>query len=153
MPINQYQLIQIQSEGDLSGLLIQADHKLAVFSGNIKTKVSPAAPILMQEDGVADESSLIEQMPPMQTLGKRFYFGPFPNRTITLIKLVTTQDATTITIRSTPVTLTSAGQTYTFRVESPTVLISDKPVLVAQVSTPLILISNITCVSCCGTFL
>ena len=127
-------MLQLQSDGDLSGTYVSGSQPIGVVSGNIQTTVAPPGDAL---EGTSDDSHLIEVMPPEHTYGTRFYVGPMPNRTMTLVKIVTSFDATTVKFDTTTVVIVSRGNTYTTRLYAPAKITSDKPILVGQVCTQL----------------
>ncbi len=88
VPMSELQTIQIQSRTDLSGTHILSNNPIAVFSGNDWTGVNT--------DNSGARGHLIEQMPPIETLGKEYYVVALPDRERNVIRVVATQANTNV---------------------------------------------------------
>ncbi|KAJ8313206.1 hypothetical protein KUTeg_009242 [Tegillarca granosa] len=129
--INRFQTLQLTSVGDLTGTQITSDKIIAVFSGNEKTKVGAGS----------SRDHLVEQWPPVSTLGKNFATVPMPGRTVgDLFKFVATEDNTQINVTganySASFTISLAGSHHQLDIPSGNdyycYVQSDKPILMAQ---------------------
>ena len=126
--LNKFETIQIQNVefADISGTKIEADHKVAVFSGVLSTNIG---------DGNADH--VMEQMIPIHAAGKTFGLVPFPDQvTGYRVRVMSVLDDTAVNIGGNDIFLGRAGQ-YTDRnmgSEEPVGISADKPVFVAQYS-------------------
>ncbi|XP_041357758.1 uncharacterized protein LOC121374717 [Gigantopelta aegis] len=73
--LKRYQTLQIQSKGDLTGTRIESSEAIAVFAG------APLTP--MYEDNstsiVYSRDHLVDQLPPVSSLGSVYVISPFPN--------------------------------------------------------------------------
>jgi len=120
-------VFQAQSEGDLTGSHIVANRPIAVYSGNIRSKVALSA----------SRDHLASQIPPVSAYGSEFNLVPMYFRTVgDLFRVVASQDNTQVTFRdNAPITLASAGDFVELDVASNSNgrLISDKPVMVMQI--------------------
>lgn len=86
------EVFQAQSVGDLTGSKIVASRPVAVFSGNIRTKVALSA----------SRDHLSAQLPPTEGYGTEFMLVPTSFRTVgDLFRIVCSQDGTTVSFRST----------------------------------------------------
>lgn len=89
--LNRYQSIQIQDTNynDLTGTMVQATQRVAVFSGALHTNVGTGTNV----------DALVEQMPPVQAMGKTFVVVPTPYRTVgDQLKIISTEDNNVVTI-------------------------------------------------------
>lgn len=94
--------IKAKNKADLTGTTIQSldvGKKIAVFSGNVRTAIQPVGSESNTDWKTRDH--LVEQMPPVNTWGRRFVFTPIPNRlsdTGTRLKILASVDNTAVTI-------------------------------------------------------
>ncbi|XP_013406006.1 uncharacterized protein LOC106170605 [Lingula anatina] len=89
--INRFQTIQLQSnnKGDLTGTFIHSSDPVSVFSGNVRTSVGTGG----------SRDHLVEQIPPIQSWGKRFATVPIPERTIgDVFRIVSSKSNTRVNI-------------------------------------------------------
>ncbi|KAK3088262.1 hypothetical protein FSP39_016736 [Pinctada imbricata] len=131
--LNAYETLQLETHGDLTGSLIQADKPIAVLTGNKKTDIHV-------DGGKNGFDHLVEQIPPTLTWGKHFVTFPFPGRSDGyLLRFVTSEDHTSISIAGC-VTETFILYKRAFRQENIPhsscflTINSSKPILVAQFS-------------------
>uniref|UniRef100_K1QDI3 IgGFc-binding protein n=1 Tax=Magallana gigas TaxID=29159 RepID=K1QDI3_MAGGI len=97
--LNKYDTWQLVSTGDLTGSYVKSTKKVAVFSGNKKTKIGSGG----------SQDHLVEQLTPVDTWGKNFATVPIPKRTVgDYFKFITSEDSTTVTI--------SGGYSSTFTI-------------------------------------
>ncbi|MBU3742629.1 MAG: hypothetical protein FGM24_10155, partial [Candidatus Kapabacteria bacterium] len=109
---------------DLTGTLIQANKKIAVFSGHNCAYVPPKVDAC---------NHLVEQLPPISSWGKHFYLGNLRERSKYTYRVLASQDETRVFEDSKLVAVLRAGEFH----ENPSVgrhlqITADKPVLVAQ---------------------
>jgi len=134
--INKGELYQLQSgnveafnQGDLTGTYIKSNKPVALFSGSYSTTV-PGDP------GECCFDHLYEQIPTLQTWGRKFIAVPLKSREKDTYRVLASEDNTTIRIgNQTPIVL-NKGQKYEFMLmhTEPSLVESDKPVLLAQYS-------------------
>ncbi|XP_023930427.1 uncharacterized protein LOC112041253, partial [Lingula anatina] len=68
--------LQVQSTAELTGTLIRSTAPVSVFSGNVDTQVDVSV------GGAVSKDHLVQQLPPVQALGKEFLTVPIPEKTI-----------------------------------------------------------------------
>ena len=129
--VNAYEVVQLQSAGDLTGTRVESDKNIGLISGNVDTHVR-----LANTDQV-DTSHLAEQMLPLDTWGKTYYIVPFPGRAQgDLIRMVVKEASTQVTVdNAAPVIVTDVGDLYSYKMANtvgPIVITSDKDMLLAQ---------------------
>lgn len=110
---------------DLTGSIVRANKKIAVFSGHqcayVPTNKSAC-------------NHLVEQMPPIPSWGKHFYLGILkPRRNYTFRVLANEQD-TRVFIDGNLVRTLGAGEYFDSLVDKPLQITANKPILVAQFS-------------------
>lgn len=111
---------------DLTGTLIQADKKIAVFGGNTWTEV----PV-----NCAFRDNLLEQMYAIEAWGKKFVSVPNDKVSFDVFRILASEMNTKVTVESSGTTQTymlDAGKFVEYRKFDPTYIEADKPVLVAQ---------------------
>lgn len=69
--LDQYETLQLQSYGDLTGSHIVSSRPVAAISGNIKTNIGNGT----------FQDHLVEQLTPVDTWGRKFVTAPIPDRT------------------------------------------------------------------------
>lgn len=114
-------------QGDLTGSHIISDKPISVFSGALATTV-PA------DLEVSAWDHLYEQMPPLQSWGRKFITVPLKGRSEDVFRVLASQSNTLVKVGNfNPVTL-NKGDYYEFvlRENEPTLVESDRPVLLAQ---------------------
>ncbi|HZK94090.1 MAG TPA: PKD domain-containing protein [Prolixibacteraceae bacterium] len=134
--INKGELYQVQSantealnQGDLTGTYIKSNKPVALFSGSYSTTVPG-------DLGECCFDHLYEQIPPLQTWGRKFIAVPLKSREKDTYRVLASEDNTTIRIgNQTPIML-NKGQKSEFMLmyTEPSLIESDKPVLLAQYS-------------------
>ncbi|NEW84234.1 MAG: PKD domain-containing protein [Mariniphaga sp.] len=134
--INKGELYQVQSanvaainQGDLTGTYIKSNKPVALFSGSYSTTVPG-------DLGECCFDHLYEQIPPLQTWGRKFIAVPLKSREKDTYRVLASEDNTTIRIgNQTPIVL-NKGQKSEFMLmhTQPSLIESDKPVLLAQYS-------------------
>ena len=117
----------LAGQGDLTGSYIKSDRPIAVFSGALATSV-PADP------NVDSWDHLYEQMPPLPSWGRKFVTVPLVGRTEDRFRVLASQNNTTIRIGGKITTVLNQSENYEFvlRANEPTLIESDRPVLLAQ---------------------
>lgn len=133
--LNEGELYQVQSanlpnlagQGDLTGSQITSDHPIAVFSGSYSTSIPY---------GVCCYDHLYEQIPPVQTWGRKFIAVPLKDRKQDYYRVLASVNGTTVKIGSKPQVSLNAGDYYEFILTStePSLIESTNPVLLAQYS-------------------
>lgn len=85
--------VQVQGDVDFSGTRVEANRRVAVFSGNVRGTVRPL------DHNVTDhvEDHLVMQLPPLTAWGKTFVIVPLPERVGgDYIKIVAAEDDTKV---------------------------------------------------------
>jgi PKD repeat protein len=135
--LNKGELYQVQSEsipdssasgkGDLSGSYIKSDKPVALYSGSKITTVPGDA-----NDAAADH--LYEQIPPLQTWGRKFIAVPLKLRKKDTYRVLAAENNTTVRVGNKVPVLLNKGQYSDFVLleTEPSLIESDKPVLLAQ---------------------
>lgn len=136
--LNRGEVYQVQSEnveglagqGDLTGSSVVSNKPIAFFSGSLGTTV-PAG------DNVSAWDHLYEQIPPLRSWGRKFMAVPLKSREKDTYRILASKDNTHINLGTgeSPVIL-NQGEFYEFslRHDSPRLIESDKPILLAQYS-------------------
>ncbi len=146
--LSQGELFQVQSEnllntapaqGDLTGSHIISNKPIALFSGSYCTSV----PANSASEGW---DHLYEQIPPLQTWGRKFIAVPLKSREKDTYRILAAEDNTMIRIGNKPSVLLNKGQYSEFMLmyNEPSLIESDKPVLLAQYSNSLTVDSAFT---------
>ena len=135
--LNKGQVFQVQSEndlgthlsgqGDLTGSQVVADKPVAFFSGALSTTVP---------NWHCCWDHLYEQIPPVQSWGRRYLTVPLKTRSADLFRVLAAKNNTTVHISGEPLIYLNAGEFHEFEVQAPETkrILSDNPVLVAQFS-------------------
>ena len=128
--INRLQTFYIRSTGDLTGTRIFAYKQLSVFSGHEGAQISRST---------CCNNPLIEQVPPVTSWGRVFYTMPLATKRSYTIKILASEDTTTVDIycnnvKETHSMNTAQYHTKTLSSQQNCVIYSNKPVLVAQFS-------------------
>lgn len=111
---------------DLTGTVVKANKKIAVFSGHQCANV-PTIQIMAC-------NHLVEQMPPIQTWGKHFYLGQLKMRSKYTYRVLAANDSTRVFCDTALIAILMKGQ-YLQKDDNKHIQITaDKPVLVAQFS-------------------
>ena len=115
-------------QGDLTGSYITSDKPVAIFSGSYSTTVPHSS--------VSAWDHLFEQMPPIQSWGRRFITVPLKSRHEDTYRVLAAEDNTTIHIgNNTPFVLNRGKfKEFSLLYNQPSLIESDKPVLLAQFS-------------------
>ena len=137
--LNKGELYQVQSEnlpntgdangqGDLTGSYITSNKPVAVFSGSYATTVP-----LSSNDAY---DHLYEQLPPVQTWGRKFIAVPLMSRLKDTYRILASESQTTVRIGNQTLVKLNKGEFYEFMLNSTeaSMIESDKPVLLAQYS-------------------
>ena len=137
--LNKGELYQVQSEnlpnssargeGDLTGSYIKSDKPVALYSGSLSTTVPGDATVSAWDH-------LYEQIPPVQTWGRKFIAVPLKSRREDTYRVLAAEDNTTIRIGNKPLITLNKGQYHEFMLSynEPSLIESDKPILLAQYS-------------------
>ena len=113
-------------ENDLSGTIIKADKKIAVFSGHQCANIPYDIPGC---------NHLAEQLFPINRWGQRFFIGQLARRSKSSIRIIAAEDETIININSKKATELVAGEIYDRNDQSEAWFIeSNKPIITAQFS-------------------
>ncbi|MBI3258383.1 MAG: IgGFc-binding protein [Ignavibacteriae bacterium] len=111
---------------DLTGSHIEADKKIAVFSGHQCAYVP---------EGVVGCNHLVEQLQPVSTWGNNFFVGMLGGRSKYTIRIVASRNTTNIYENSKLVSTINAGEFYeNSNVTENVQITTDHPVMVAQYS-------------------
>jgi RHS repeat-associated protein len=119
-----------QPGGDLTGTVVSSDKPVAVFESHEAARVST-------QDGEPDEG-WFAQLPPTELWGRSFVASPAGERG-GLVRVVASTDGTHVNIDGSDVATLDRGRAYEQAVGGPSLVTSDKPVLVstyANVITP-----------------
>jgi hypothetical protein len=118
-------LLQNPANGDMTGTHVTSDKPVAVFSGHRCSDVP---------SGVGYCDYLVEELTAVPAWGKTFHTSPFSGRARYTVRIMASQNGTTIT--STPAGLVpgtlNAGQFVDLTVTGNAEFVSSNPVLVAQ---------------------
>ena len=128
MQLLSLETLQIETIYDLTGTLIKTDHPVAVYSGVNRTVVYNSYCL----------SHLLDQMPPLDRVGRNYVSIPFPERDIgDVYRIVATEVETVVTIPdNTDISLSKIGDFHEVIIPKSTFyyLNASKPVIVAQIS-------------------
>lgn len=128
------ELYQVQSlnhadlvgQGDLTGSHIQSNKPIAVFSGSLATTVPGEADVDAWDH-------LYEQMPPLQTWGRKFVTVPLVGRSKDIFRVMASQDNTNVRIGNITKIINKGGFfEFPLSKDEPALIESDHPVLLAQ---------------------
>ncbi len=112
---------------DLTGTTIAATHPVAVFSGHERTEVP--------HDSAQSRDCLVEQLPPIASLGTSFIPIPFVPRSKPrwdYFRIIAPFDSTEVLVNGTSVALLSGGSFFETTSSLPMTITTSRPVLVAQ---------------------
>jgi len=115
-------------KADLTGSLIQANKKIAVFSGHQCAYVPIGPPLVIACN------HLVEQIPPISSWGKHFYVGRLEKRSEYTFRVVSAFDSTKVFIENKLVKTLNPGEFYEQNSSDNLQVTADKPILVAQFS-------------------
>lgn len=116
----------MRSTADLTGTLIKSTKKIAVFSGHQCAYIP---------DKTIACNHLVEQIPPVNSWGNKFYVGAMAKRSKYTLRVLASDDNTDIIINSEKVTTLNKGQFYENHKSGDNIVIeTSKPALVAQFS-------------------
>lgn len=110
---------------DLTGSLVTADKKIAVFSGHQCAYVP---------DNVFACNHLIEQVPPILSWGKHYYIGTLKKRTKYTFRVLANLDTTKVFEDGKLLRILRAGDFIERQTDRSVQIAADKPVLVSQYS-------------------
>ena len=137
--LNKGELYQVQSEnlptpkwpgqGDLTGSYITSDKPVALYSGSLSTTVPGDA-------SVSAWDHLYEQIPPVQTWGRKFVAVPLKSRHEDTYRILASEDNTTVRVGNKTPFVLNKGQYNEFMLlyNEASLVESDKPILFAQYS-------------------
>ncbi len=109
---------------DLTGTLINANKKIAVFSGHNCAYVPPKVDAC---------NHLVEQLPPVTAWGMHYYLGMLKERSRFTFRVIAANDQTRVFEDSRLVAVLRAGEFYeNLNVDRHVQVTADKPILVAQ---------------------
>ena len=128
--LSAFEVIQVQDMNgrDMSGTMIDASGRIAVFAGNVHVAVGDLSAYPYTDH-------VIEQMPPVETWGTTFGVVSSPNSLYgDRIKVVAKEDQTVFTVNGQEYTLFRATNVREIELVPGEVasIVSDKPILVAQ---------------------
>lgn len=132
------ELYQVQSDnlpnkepaqGDLTGSYITSNKPIALYSGSLSTTIPGGSTVSAWDH-------LYEQMPPLQTWGRKFITVPLKTRHEDTYRIIAAEDNTIVRIGSNPPVTLQKGIYYEFSLPytQPSLIESDKPILLAQFS-------------------
>ncbi|MEI6139405.1 MAG: PKD domain-containing protein [Mariniphaga sp.] len=137
--LNKGELYQVQSEnlpgtgakgqGDLTGSYVVGDKPIAFYSGSLSTTVPYGSTVQAWDH-------LYEQIPPVQTWGRKFIAVPLSTRHEDTYRILAAENNTTVRIGNKPTVTLQKGVYYEFSLlyTEPSLIESDKPILLAQFS-------------------
>ena len=122
------EVLQLQSDTDLTGTRITSNSSVSVFSGSAGTTIQGPS-----------SAMVVEQMPPVHQWGLEHVAAPTPDRNATgdYFRIVTCQNNTAVHVSGeSPVILSTSGQWIqrNFTANSIKLIRSDKPVLVVRLT-------------------
>ena len=130
------ELYQVQSaneanlpgQGDLTGSYVTSDKPVALFSGSYSTTVPNSS--------TSAWDHLFEQIPPVQTWGRKFITVPLKSRLKDTYRILASEDNTSVHVGNLMQFVINKGQFKEFSLlyTQPSLVESDKPVLLAQFS-------------------
>jgi hypothetical protein len=113
--------------GDLTGTIVTADKRFALFSGHNCAYVPSSS--------VKSCNILVEQIPAVNTWGKQFVFGPLQSRSTCVYRVLASEDNTDVTINGSTVATLKAGEYYEeVNQTKPADIATSAPALVMQFS-------------------
>ncbi|MDR0927118.1 MAG: IgGFc-binding protein [Ignavibacteria bacterium] len=115
-----------QNSRDLTGTVVKANKKIAVFGGHQCATVPYPA--------VGACNVLVEQIPSVNTWGKNFYIGAFESRSFYTYRVLASQDSTKVFEDTMLIAVLMKGQFVQKDSRKNIQITADKPVLVAQYS-------------------
>ncbi len=120
----------INSSPDVSGSFVTSDKPIAVFAGHQRA-------VLPLEQSGASRDMLLEQVPPISTLGLYYFVAPFPlpsgvfSSSGDIYRVLATRNNTDLIIDRTDTITLQKGEIYEAALIQAHELVSSKPVLVA----------------------
>jgi hypothetical protein len=117
-----------EREIDMTGSLIKANKKIAVFSGHECTYVPVGPP------RIKACNHIVEQLPPVSSWGKHFYIGRLKGRSTYTYRVLAHQDDTRVFENSKLISTLKAGNFVERNTNEDLQITADKPVLVSQYS-------------------
>lgn len=129
--LNQGQTYQLRNTNaapaDLSGTIIVSDKPIGVFGGHQCANIPNGNTVACDH--------IVEMLPPVSTWGTSFVTFPLATRLNgDTFRVMAAQDATSVSINGVVVATVARGAIYQTLLTDPSVITSDKPVLVAQYS-------------------
>ncbi|MCY2984883.1 MAG: Ig-like domain-containing protein [Planctomycetota bacterium] len=125
--LNAGQSYQLQAQGiplDLSGTLLSSNEPIAVYGGHSCANIPTNVPLC---------DYVVEQIPPTSTWGTNFYTVPLATRRVgDTVRVIASQDATSISINGTVVRIINQGEVYETLLSQASRIKTNRPVLVAQ---------------------
>ena len=120
--IDRFESIQLSCRGDLTGTFIKSSQKVSVFGGSTLTNI-----------GIGTSKDHIEeQIPPLNVWGKRFAIFPVPDTNPNLIRVLTSEDSTVISVNNRQKQTLQPGEFYETHSNASSILSANKPVLTVQ---------------------
>lgn len=110
---------------DLTGSIIRANKKIAVFSGHQCAYVPPNKSAC---------NHLVEQMPPVSSWGKHYYLGILKPRKNYTFRVLANEPETRVFVDGKLVRTLNGGEFFDSLINKPLQITSNKPILVAQYS-------------------
>ena len=123
-----YQVVARNEPGtdcDLTGSLIKANKKIALFSGHQCAYVTPK---------IIACNHLVEQIPPLPSWGKHFYLGIFQTRSKYTYRVLANESGTKVFQDNQLIKTLREGEFFDSTVSSDIQITANKPILVAQFS-------------------
>ncbi len=125
--LNAGQSYQLQAQGiplDLSGTILSSNEPIAVYGGHSCANIPTDVPLC---------DFVVEQIPPTSTWGTNFYTVPLATRRLgDTVRVMASQDATSISINSTVAQIINKGEVYETLLSQASRIKTNRPVLVAQ---------------------
>ena len=125
------QMYQIQAIPDISGTSVRSLDplkKIAVFGGARQARVWC---------NTGDDDHIYDQLYPISSFGKVYHVVPFARHLFDVVKILASQNSTSISITGAQSYTLNKGQAVTFTINATCEITSDKPIAVAQLATPI----------------
>ncbi|XP_041359941.1 topoisomerase I damage affected protein 7-like [Gigantopelta aegis] len=130
--LKRYQTLQIRSKGDLTGTKIESSETIAVFAGAPFTSVHEdnSASVIYTRD------HLVDQLPPVASWGSVYVISPFPNTMSEDYIRIVVYENTYVQVDGVlhNITIYDRYRQFVLPVGRHTIVTSDSPVLIAQLS-------------------
>ncbi|XP_061170004.1 uncharacterized protein LOC133179229 [Saccostrea echinata] len=117
--INKFETLQLLCHTDLSGTFVSSSNKISVFGGSTVTSIGTGW----------SRDHIEEQIPPVNVWGKSFAINPFPDTNPNILRLLASEDNTTVAITNKQTVHLMNGKFHETHVKSFSYVSSNKPIL------------------------